>query len=165
MAAQPHSHIATQLHSYIATATQLHSHKGGGLRPPPFLCGYVAMWLCGSVAMWLCSNVAIWLCGYVAMWLSGPLPLSIPIAQRCRSYQNLRELSQRRLWGACASYEWSNAAPTPSHSQQKNLGDFRHSVGWGGGNRYVEGDLLTFGYLMLNDSLGYPYFRLFIGNP
>ena len=38
-------------------------------------------------------------------------------------------------------------------------------VGWGGGNRYVEGDLLTFGYLMLNDSLGYPYFRLFNGNP
>ena len=33
-------------------------------------------------------------------------------------------------------------------------------VGWGGGNRYVEGDLLTFGYLMLNDSLGYPYYRL-----
>ena len=34
-----------------------------------------------------------------------------------------------------------------------------------GGNRYVEGDLLTFGYLMLDDSLGYPYFRLFNGNP
>ena len=40
-----------------------------------------------------------------------------------------------------------------------------HPVGWGGGNRYVEGDLLTFGYLILNDSLGYPYFRLFNGNP
>ena len=26
-------------------------------------------------------------------------------------------------------------------------------VGCRGGNRYVEGDLLTFGYLMLNDSL------------
>ena len=38
-------------------------------------------------------------------------------------------------------------------------------VGWGGGNRYVEGDLLTFGYLMLYDALGYPYFRLFNGNP
>ena len=25
-------------------------------------------------------------------------------------------------------------------------------VGWGGGNRYVEGDLLTFGYLMLFDT-------------
>ena len=25
-----------------------------------------------------------------------------------------------------------------------------------GGNRYVEGDLLTFGYLMLDDSLGFP---------
>ena len=38
-------------------------------------------------------------------------------------------------------------------------------VGCRGGNRYVEGDLLTFGYLMLNDSLGDPYFRLFNGNP
>ena len=34
-------------------------------------------------------------------------------------------------------------------------------VGCRGGNRYVEGDLLTFGYLMLDDSLGYPYYRLF----
>ena len=34
-------------------------------------------------------------------------------------------------------------------------------VGCRGGNRYVEGDLLTFGYLMLDDSLGYLYFRLF----
>ena len=34
-------------------------------------------------------------------------------------------------------------------------------VGWRGGNQNVEGDLLTFGYLMLDDSLGYPYFRLF----
>ena len=38
-------------------------------------------------------------------------------------------------------------------------------VGCRGGNRYVEGDLLTFGYLMLDGSLGYPYFRLFNGNP
>ena len=29
----------------------------------------------------------------------------------------------------------------------------------------IKGDLLTFGYLMLDDSLGYPYFRLFNGNP
>ena len=35
----------------------------------------------------------------------------------------------------------------------------------GGGNRYVEGDLFTFGYLMLDDALGYPYFPLFNGNP
>ena len=34
-------------------------------------------------------------------------------------------------------------------------------VGCRGGNRYVEGDLLTFGYLMLDDSLGYYYYRLF----
>jgi hypothetical protein len=27
------------------------------------------------------------------------------------------------------------------------------------------GDLLTFGYLMLYDALGFPYFRLFNGNP
>ena len=30
----------------------------------------------------------------------------------------------------------------------------------GGGNRYVEGDLLTFGYLMLDDALPFPYYRL-----
>ena len=29
----------------------------------------------------------------------------------------------------------------------------------------VYGDLLTFGYLMLYDALGFPYFRLFNGNP
>ena len=29
-----------------------------------------------------------------------------------------------------------------------------------GGNRYVEGDLLTFGSLMSDDSLGFPYYRL-----
>ena len=29
-----------------------------------------------------------------------------------------------------------------------------------GGNRYVEGESLIFGYLMLNDALGYPYYRL-----
>ena len=34
-------------------------------------------------------------------------------------------------------------------------------VGCRGGNRYVEGESLTFGYLMLDDSLGYPYYRLF----
>ena len=33
-------------------------------------------------------------------------------------------------------------------------------VGCRGGNRYVEGDLLTFGYLMLDDSLGFPDYRL-----
>ena len=33
-------------------------------------------------------------------------------------------------------------------------------VGCRGGNRYVEGDLLTFGYLMLDDALGFPYYRL-----
>ena len=33
-------------------------------------------------------------------------------------------------------------------------------VGCSGGNRYVEGDLLTIGYLMLDDALGYPYYRL-----
>ena len=32
---------------------------------------------------------------------------------------------------------------------------------WGGGNRYVEGEPRTFGYLMLYDALGYPYYRLF----
>ena len=37
--------------------------------------------------------------------------------------------------------------------------------GWGGGNRYVEGEPRIFGYLMLDDALGYPYFRLFNGNP
>ena len=30
-----------------------------------------------------------------------------------------------------------------------------------GGNRYVDGDLLTFGYLVLDDSLGVHYYRLF----
>ncbi len=46
---------------------------------------------------------------------------------------------------------------------KKNLarGPGTTPVGCRGGNRYVEGDLLTFGYLMLNDSLGYPYYRLF----
>ena len=34
-------------------------------------------------------------------------------------------------------------------------------VGCRVGNRYVEGDLLVFGELMLDDSLGYPYYRLF----
>ena len=29
-------------------------------------------------------------------------------------------------------------------------------LGCRGGNRYVEGDHLTFGFLMLDDSLGYP---------
>ena len=38
-------------------------------------------------------------------------------------------------------------------------------VGWGGGNQNVEGNLLTFGYLMLGDSFGYLYFRLFNGHP
>ena len=33
-------------------------------------------------------------------------------------------------------------------------------VRYRGGNRYVEGDLLTFGYLMLDDALGFPYYRL-----
>ena len=33
-------------------------------------------------------------------------------------------------------------------------------VGCRGGNQYVERDLLTFGYLMLNDALGFPYYRL-----
>ena len=35
-----------------------------------------------------------------------------------------------------------------------------HQCGCRGGNRYVEGDLLTFGYLMLDDSLGFHYYRL-----
>ena len=34
-------------------------------------------------------------------------------------------------------------------------------VGCRGGNRYVEGDLLIVGYLVLDDSLGFPYYRLF----
>ena len=34
-------------------------------------------------------------------------------------------------------------------------------VGCRGGNRYVEGDVLTFGKLMLDDALGYLYYRLF----
>ena len=38
-------------------------------------------------------------------------------------------------------------------------------VGCRGGNRYVEGDLLTFGCLMLDDALGYPYYRLFNVRP
>ena len=29
------------------------------------------------------------------------------------------------------------------------------------GDRYVEGEPLTFGYLMLDDSVGFPYYRLF----
>ena len=29
------------------------------------------------------------------------------------------------------------------------------------GNRYVEGEPLTIGYLMLDDYLGFPYYRLF----
>ena len=33
-------------------------------------------------------------------------------------------------------------------------------VGWGGGNQNVEGDLLTIGYLMLDDSLP-SHYRLF----
>ena len=33
-------------------------------------------------------------------------------------------------------------------------------VGRGGGNQDVEGDLLTFGHLILDDALGYPYYRL-----
>ena len=34
-------------------------------------------------------------------------------------------------------------------------------VGCRGGNLYVEGDLFTFGYLILDDALGYPYYWLF----
>ena len=33
-------------------------------------------------------------------------------------------------------------------------------VGCRGGNQKVEGGLLTFGHLMLDDSLGFPYYRL-----
>ena len=33
-------------------------------------------------------------------------------------------------------------------------------VGCKGGNQNVERDLLTFGELILNDSLGFPYYRL-----
>jgi hypothetical protein len=61
--------------------------------------------------------------------------------------------------------------PTWSQMIQMLFGVFRLShfmlivspkkvVGWRGGNQNVEGDLLTIGYLMLNDSLGYPYYRL-----
>ena len=34
------------------------------------------------------------------------------------------------------------------------------SVACRGGNRYVEGDLFTFRYLVLDDAFGYPYYRL-----
>ena len=74
------SHIATQLHSYIATspqshtATQLHRHIAFGHRP--FVEPFVAMQLCGYVELWLYSYVAMWLhgyvaCGHVTMWLCG----------------------------------------------------------------------------------------------
>ena len=56
--------------------------------------------------------------------------------------------------------------PSPSRKflfwKSQNLEGVR--VG-GGGNPNVEGDLLTFGCLMLDDALGYPYIRLFNGNP
>ena len=66
------------------------------------------------------------------------------------------------MFPASGRYQGLMAAPDTG---QEALGTERVSqdsigvtpVGCRGGNRYVEGDLLTFGYLMLYDALGYPY--------
>ena len=47
-----------------------------------------------------------------------------------------------------------------SLAEQKTFKNGTTPVGCRGGNRYVEGEPLTFGYLLLDDSLGYPHYRL-----
>ena len=61
------------------------------------------------------------------------------------------------------SKTYHGQCPSKTIREAENLSTFNER--YVEGNRYVEGEPRTFGYLMLYDCLGYPYFRLFNGNP
>ena len=118
------------------------------------------------------------------LWKSWTRPLS-PKVMKIKTFRFLGKwtlkvtspkwsmITLRSFWASLLSTRQVKMAPEDlPQTQEPEFINMSSKKGYGttpvgcrGGNRYVEGELLTFGYLVLDDSLGYPYFRLFNGTP